>query len=70
MPYSKKKVYRKNCYKVINKKTKKVFAKCSSKENADKQLRLLRALKYNKDFVPLMGKNKTSKRKSLKMKKS
>jgi hypothetical protein len=28
------------------------MAKCSTKKNATKQLRLLRAIIYNKDFVP------------------
>ncbi len=51
MPYKKRKVSRKNCYKVFNSKTKKIFSKCSSLEKANKQLRLLRALKYNKNFV-------------------
>jgi hypothetical protein len=51
MPYQLRKVKNKSCYRVYNKKTKKVFAKCSSKKNATKQLRLLRALQYNKKFV-------------------
>ena len=50
MPYIIKKVRGKPCYKVQNKYTKKVFAKCSSKENAQKQIRLLRAIEYNKSF--------------------
>ena len=44
MPYTLRKVPRKRCYRVYNKDTKKVFAKCSSKRNAQKQIRLLRAL--------------------------
>ena len=51
MPYATRKVNHKDCYKVYNKKSKKVFAKCTTKENANKQLRLLRALQYNKKFV-------------------
>jgi len=51
MPYSIRKVKNKSCYRVYNKKTKKSFAKCSTKKNATKQLRLLRALQYNKNFV-------------------
>ncbi len=50
MPYAIRKVNNKSCYKVYNKKSKKVFAKCTKKNNAKKQLRLLRALKYNKRF--------------------
>ena len=52
MPYSIRKVPKKPCYRVYNKKSKKVFAKCSTRENAKKQLRLLRALEFNKNFVP------------------
>jgi hypothetical protein len=52
MPYSVRKVRGKPCYKLINKKTKKVYSKCSSKENIKKQLRLLRAIEYGKNFVP------------------
>lgn len=50
MPYIMKKVRGKNCWSVRNKYTKKVFAKCSSKDDANKQLRLLRALEFNKSF--------------------
>lgn len=52
MPYSYRKVRGKSCYKVFNKKTRKVFAKCSSKKNALKQVNLLRAIQNNKKFVP------------------
>lgn len=38
------------CYQVINTKTRRIFSKCSSKENAQKQMRLLRAIQYNKNF--------------------
>lgn len=51
MPYTMRKVPKKNCYRIINRKTKKVFSKCATKENAKKQLRLLRAIQYNKNFV-------------------
>jgi hypothetical protein len=50
MPYKIRKVSNKNCYKVINAKTKKVHAKCTSKKNAEKQVRLLKALDYNPSF--------------------
>jgi len=59
MPYSVRKVRGKPCYKVYNKKTKRVFSKCTNKENVKKQLRLLRAIEYNKNFVP---RNKTMKK--------
>ena len=61
MPYTIRKVPRKNCYRVSKKYTKKskqakrgtrkVFAKCATRENAVKQMRLLRALEYNKNFT-------------------
>jgi len=59
MPYTSRKVPKKNCYRVTNRKTKRVFAKCATKEMAKKQLRLLRAIEYNKDFVP---RNKSSRK--------
>lgn len=52
MPYATRKVKNKNCYKNYNKKTKQVYSKCTSKKNAMRQLRLLRAIEYNKEFVP------------------
>lgn len=57
MPYKSRKVANKNCYRVYNRKTKKTFAKCSTKENAAKQIRLLRAIQNNKNFVPNGRKN-------------
>jgi hypothetical protein len=63
MPYSTRKVRGKNCYRVYNIKTKKTFSKCTSKKNAEKQLRLLRAIHYNKDFSPYSANNKTKKNK-------
>ena len=63
MPHIMRKVKGKNCYHVSNKKTKKVFAKCTSKKNATRQMRLLRAIENNKNFVPNRRnrKNKTLK---------
>lgn len=65
MPYKLRKVKNKSCYRVYKLKTKKqparVFSKCSSKKNATKQLRLLRALQYNKDFVPYNKMRRTRK---------
>ena len=52
MPYTIRKVPNKNCYKLLNRHTKRVFSKCTSKENAKKQLTLLKAIKYNPNFVP------------------
>jgi Leu/Phe-tRNA-protein transferase len=50
MPYTMRKVNKKNCYRVSNRKTRKVFAKCATKRDAKKQLRLLRAIQYNPKF--------------------
>jgi len=58
MPYTIRKIPKKNCYKVMNRKSKRVFAKCTTKEKAKKQLRLLNAIEYNKNFVP---RNRTAK---------
>ena len=52
MPYKTRKVRGKNCYSVYNVDKKKVFSKCTTKKRAIKQIRLLRALQYNKSFVP------------------
>jgi hypothetical protein len=51
MPYAMRKLPNKKCYTVYNKVTHRVFSKCSSLEKAKKQLKLLRAIHYNKDFV-------------------
>jgi len=60
MPYTMRKVRNKSCYRVSkkvrpNKKTvkRRVFSKCATRENAVKQMKLLRALENNKDFVPI-----------------
>ena len=50
MPYTIRHLRKKKCYSVINRKTKKIFSKCTSLNNAKKQERLLRALKYNPEF--------------------
>jgi len=61
MPYTLRKVNNKPCYHVYNKKSRKTFSKCASKKNAIKQLRLLRAITYNKNFIP--NRRRTQKRK-------
>ena len=50
MPYTIRKVRNKNCYTVRTTKTKKVKAKCATKDNARKQVRLLTALEVNKGW--------------------
>ena len=58
MPYTIRKVPRRNCYSV--KKTqgkgkvkgRRIFARCTSKSKAQKQVRLLHAIDNNPNFVP------------------
>lgn len=50
MPYATRKVRNKSCYRVYNRRTKRVFAKCTTKTRANKQMRLLRALENNPKF--------------------
>ena len=52
MPYTMRKIPGKNTYRVYNKKTKRVYAKSTTKSKAQKQLRLLRAIENNPNFVP------------------
>lgn len=61
MPYKIRKTKNKNCFTVYNAVTKRKFAKCTSRDNALSQIRLLRAIQFNKNFVP--NKNKTLKKK-------
>lgn len=63
MPYKTRKVRGKSCYKVYNLDNKRVFSRCTRKQNATKQMKLLRALQFNKKFVPnsKFRKNKTRK---------
>lgn len=65
MPYKTIKVKGKyNCYRVINSQTKKAFSKCSTRKNASRQMRLLRALQFNKNFVPYSRNKKNITRKN------
>ena len=52
MPYKMRKVSRRNCYKVYNATTRKAHSKCTSKLKAKRQMRLLRAIQHNPDFIP------------------
>ena len=63
MPYRIRYNSKKKCYSVINKKTKRVFSKCTSLKKANKQSRLLRAIMFNKGFVPTGRIRKTVRRK-------
>jgi hypothetical protein len=73
MPYSVRRVRSGKCYRVMNTQNKRVFSKCTTKARAMKQLRLLRAIQYNKSFVPnsnlLRKRSKSSKSKTRKLRK-
>lgn len=51
-PYRSRKVRGKSCYRVTNKKNKRVFSNCATQDNAKKQMKLLRAIMFNKNFNP------------------
>jgi hypothetical protein len=53
--YAMRKVRGKDCYKVYSKRTQRIFAKCTTKEKAERQLKLLRALVYNDKFERVKG---------------
>jgi len=53
-----RKVPNKPCYRVVNSRTGQVKARCSTKTNAKKQLRLLRALENNPQFRKTMRKRR------------
>ena len=63
MPYTIRKVPNKNCYRITNRKTKRVFSKCTSRAKAKKQLILLHAIQYNRKFTPYTKKQRLSKEK-------
>lgn len=44
MPYEIRKVRNKECYQVRNKETKEVYAKCTTRDKAVKQLKLLQSV--------------------------
>jgi hypothetical protein len=50
MPYKTRKVNNRRCYRVYNPISRKIFAKCTSKAKAIKQMRLLRAIQNSKKF--------------------
>jgi len=51
MPYALRKMPNQDCFRVYNRRTKKVYAKCSSLINAQRQIRLLTAIEYG-NFKP------------------
>ena len=64
MPYAMRKVRYQDCYSVKSKT--RTFAKCAEKDSAKRQLKLLRALKWNNRFRPV--RNRTVKKKAPKKK--
>jgi hypothetical protein len=57
MPFKIRKIPNKPCYRVYNAKTKKIHAKCTTKINAKRQLRLLNAVSFG-NFIPKLNKSK------------
>lgn len=62
MPYQIRKVINKPCYRVTrkssnkskkSKKSNKITAKCTTMSKAKRQVRLLNAIRYNPNFVPV-----------------
>ena len=51
MPYAMRKISGTKCYKVYNKKNKRIFSKCTTMKKAKKQMALLRAIENNPKFV-------------------
>lgn len=68
MPYAIRKVRNKDCWMVINKETGQVKSKCTSRKNAEAQVRLLYGVKYG--MIPRgrspKGRKVTPKRKAQK----
>ena len=50
MPYKTRKVRSKPCFRVYNTKTRRVTAKCTTLQNAKKQILLLNAIRFNPKF--------------------
>lgn len=51
--YAMRKVRGQDCYKVYSRRTQRVFAKCTTKEKAERQLKLLMAIRYSPTFERL-----------------
>ena len=65
MPYTIRKVRNKNCYSVRTTKSKRIMAKCTTKEKARKQVRLLRAIEVNKEFARKVRATRKRKKRTL-----
>lgn len=57
MSYVIRKVRNKDGYKVYNNITKKIYSKCTTKDNAKKQVRLLNAIEHNAIFKQQLRKS-------------
>ena len=68
MPFKIRKVRGKNCYTVYKAKNKKVYAKCTTRKKAERQLRLLRAIIFNKNFKPNSGGSQNRRTRNIKRK--
>lgn len=66
MPYTIRKLPNKNCFRVMNTTSKKIHSKCTTRKNAEKQIRLLRAIEYNPNFTKRMGGMRMKTRKNYK----
>ena len=62
MPYTIRKVNRRNCYRVMNKYSKRIMSKCTSLAKAKRQRRLLNGIHYNKSFAKKLRKTKKRKK--------
>lgn len=58
MPFVLRKVYRRNCYSVKSKKSKRIHAKCTSKKKAQSQIRLLKGIENNPKFRETLRKTR------------
>ena len=62
MPYKIKKVKNQNCYEVINSETGKIHSKCTSREKAKAQVRILESLLVGEGFADIVDKLSFKKR--------
>lgn len=63
MPYSVRKVPNKRCYRVTNRKSKRVMSKCTSKLRAEKQVRLLYGIENSRKFAKQVRTTRLTQRK-------
>ena len=61
MPFAIRKLPNRNCYRIRNTETGRIYAKCSTLSNAKAQLRLLRGIEYG-NFKPTGKRRRSSAR--------